>query len=97
MTLTELAEKSGIAKSAMSRYLNESREFPLNKANQVASALNISPEEIIGVGTKDETVDEFVNGLRSYQGKPVSEEQREYIRKSVKQFLDMTTKNKNEK
>lgn len=95
MTLTELAEKSGIAKSAMSRYLNGTREFPLNKANQVADALHISPEEIIGVGSKskkDETIDDFVNGLRSYQGKPVSKEQREFIRKSVKEFLDMTTK-----
>src|SRR5699024_9206231 len=44
----ELARRVGVAKSAMSRYLNLNREFPLNKVNEFSKALDLSPEYILG-------------------------------------------------
>lgn len=48
MTSTELAEKVGIAKSAMSRYENRTRQFPVNKISDFANALGTSPEYLLG-------------------------------------------------
>lgn len=48
MSLSELARRVGMAKSAVSRYLNGSREFPLNRANDFANALHISTEYLLG-------------------------------------------------
>ena len=48
MTSTELAEKVGIAKSAMSRYENRTRQFPVNKISDFANALETSPEYLLG-------------------------------------------------
>jgi len=48
MTSTELAEQVGIAKSAMSRYENRNRQFPVNKVSAFARALGTSPEYLLG-------------------------------------------------
>lgn len=54
-TLTELSEKVGMAKSALSRYFNKTREFPLNRVNEFADALGVSPEYILGFENPDIT------------------------------------------
>ena len=38
----------GVAKSAVSRYLNLTREFPLNRSEDFAKALSISTEYLLG-------------------------------------------------
>src|SRR5699024_6717392 len=48
LSSNELARRVGVAKSAMSRYLNLNREFPLNKVNEFSKALDLSPEYILG-------------------------------------------------
>lgn len=48
MSMTELADKAGVSKSTLSRYLSYSRDFPLNKAGDFARALNISTEYLLG-------------------------------------------------
>ena len=48
MSLSELARRVGVAKSAVSRYLNLTREFPLNRAEDFAKALHISTEYLLG-------------------------------------------------
>ena len=48
MSLSELARRVGIAKSAVSRYLNLTREFPLNRSEDFAKALSISTEYLLG-------------------------------------------------
>lgn len=39
-----------IAKSSVSRYLNKTSQFPLNKVNEFSRALNVTPEYLLGVG-----------------------------------------------
>ena len=43
MSMSELARRVGIAKSAISRYFNGTRELPLNKIEEFASALHTTP------------------------------------------------------
>lgn len=48
LSLSELARRVGMAKSAISRYFNRTREFPLNKVNDFANVLDLKPEYILG-------------------------------------------------
>ena len=50
MSLDELAGRVGVAKSTLSRYENEQREFPINDLGLYANALNTTVEELLGVG-----------------------------------------------
>lgn len=48
LSLSKLASRVGMAKSALSRYFNKTRQFPLNKATDFANALGISVEFLLG-------------------------------------------------
>lgn len=52
MSISELARQVGMSKSTISRYMNESREFPVNKVNLFAKVLNLEPEYILGFSEK---------------------------------------------
>lgn len=49
ISISELARRTGMAKSAVSRYFNKTREFPLNRVDDFAKALNVKPEYILGL------------------------------------------------
>ena len=49
MSMSELARRVGIAKSAISRYFNGTRELPLNRIGDFASALHTSPNFLLGM------------------------------------------------
>lgn len=58
VSISELARRVDMAKSAVSRYFNFSREFPLNRADDFAKALNISAEYLLGLELKGEHISE---------------------------------------
>ncbi|WP_347130087.1 LexA family transcriptional regulator [Staphylococcus hominis] len=47
-TSNELARKVGASKSTISRYLNKSRQFPVNKVDDYAKVFNVTSEYILG-------------------------------------------------
>lgn len=49
MSMSELARRVGTAKSAISRYFKGTREFPLNKVGEFASALDTTPDFLLGM------------------------------------------------
>lgn len=49
LSISELARRVGMAKSALSRYFNKTREFPLNRVDDFARALDVKPEYILGL------------------------------------------------
>lgn len=56
ISLSELARRVGMAKSGLSRYFNYTREFPLNKVNDFAKALNTTPQYILGFEESEKTI-----------------------------------------
>ncbi|MBM6615591.1 helix-turn-helix domain-containing protein [Desemzia sp. RIT804] len=48
-SISELARRTGMAKSAVSRYFNRTREFPLNRVDEFSKALGVSSEYILGI------------------------------------------------
>jgi transcriptional regulator with XRE-family HTH domain len=49
LSISEIARRVGMAKSAVSRYFNRSRQFPLNRVSEFAKAFGVSPEFILGI------------------------------------------------
>ena len=46
---SELARRVDMAKSAISRYFNKTRELPINRISDFAKALNVEPEYLLGI------------------------------------------------
>lgn len=63
LSMSELARRVNMAKSALSRYFNRTREFPLNRVNEFAKVLNLTPEYILGFDEHNEDINTIYNQL----------------------------------
>lgn len=71
ISLSELARQVGMAKSALSRYFNKTREFPLNRINDFAKVLHSTPEYILGFSNPELDITPIYNKLNSANQKDV--------------------------
>ncbi|MEQ7260102.1 helix-turn-helix transcriptional regulator [Lactococcus garvieae] len=53
LSISELARRVDMAKSAISRYFNYTREFPLNRADDFARVLGISTDYLLGISEEN--------------------------------------------
>ncbi|SDJ74639.1 helix-turn-helix domain-containing protein [Streptococcus gallolyticus] len=94
MSMSEFARRVGIAKSTMSRYFNRTREFPLNKADDFARALNISPEYLLGLEEEKTRTEIDLSNLREnvvlFDGKPLSDDDVNKIAQIIELSLGVT-------
>lgn len=88
LSISELARRVDMAKSAISRYFNRTREFPLNKVDDFAKALDLDSAYILGF-SKEKTqlsdINTIYNDLEPVRQKRVfkfAKEQLEEQRKS---------------
>ncbi len=90
LSISEIARRVDMAKSAVSRYFNRTREFPLNRAREFAKAFGIEPDYLLGMDyelpTNIEFLDEVVNipvvGSIA-AGRPITAEQ------NIEEYLPM--------
>ena len=94
MSMSEFARQVGIAKSTMSRYFNRTREFPLNKADDFAKALDISPEYLLGLEEERPRPEIDLSNLRDnivlFDGKPLSDDDVNKIAQIIELSLGVT-------
>lgn len=64
LSISELARRVDMAKSAISRYFNRTREFPLNKVDDFAKALDLDSAYILGF-SKEKTQLSDINTIYS--------------------------------
>ena len=76
LSTSELARRTDMAKSTVSRYLNKSREFPLNRADDFARVLKVTPEYLLGLEEKKNSFDTIAAHL---EGELTDEEWQEVI------------------
>lgn len=88
MSMSELARNVGIAKSTMSRYFNKTREFPLNRADDFAKALNISTEFLLGIDLNNEVDSSELLGIY----RELEEQRRKIVLDTAKEQLEEQTK-----
>lgn len=55
LSVEELSKRVGIAKSTLSRYENEQRDFPINDIELYANALDTTVEYLLGITPNDTT------------------------------------------
>lgn len=85
LSMSELARRVGIAKSTMSRYFNKTREFPLNRADDFARALNITPEYLLGI-QKESNVDQAeIISIYNKLGQPRQEKVLSYAKDQLEE------------
>ena len=94
LNLKETAIKAGIGENSIYRWKSQS---PTTESlTKVAQVLGVSTDYLLG--NDDDTkkdglsVDEAVDNLRSYQGKPVSDDQKEVLKDLIKGYLDRNSK-----
>lgn len=97
ISMSELARRTGIAKSTLSRYFNKTREFPLNRADTFTKVLGITTEYLLGMEatpTKEPTPTIDLSNLRErvvlFDGKPLSDEDVEKITKIIELSLEVS-------
>ena len=76
LSTSELARRTDMAKSTVSRYLNKSREFPLNRADDFARVLKVTPEYLLGL---EENNNSFETIAAHLEGELTDEEWQEVI------------------
>lgn len=76
LSTSELARRTDMAKSTISRYLNKSREFPLNRADDFARVLKVTPEYLLGLEEKNNSFETIAAHL---EGELTDEEWQEVI------------------
>lgn len=94
ISLSELARKTNMAKSGISRYFNKTRTFPLNRADSFAKALGVTPEYLLGVKPTKKEPDFSETDLRrmaenakTFDGKPLNEDDIEAIQNIIEIYL----------
>ena len=94
MSLIALNDKAGLGKNTIYTW---KRVKPGTSAlEKVAKVLGVSTDYLLGNDSdrkKDGlSVDEAVDNLRPYQGKPVSDDQKEVLKDLIKGYLDRNSK-----
>ena len=94
ISLSELARKTNMAKSGISRYFNKTRTFPLNRAAAFATALGVTPEFLLGVKPVKKEPDlsnldlrELAKSAKTFDGKPLNEEDIVAIQNIIEGYL----------
>ena len=93
LSLQSLAKKAGLGVNSIYKWKTQSPQS--DKLEKVASALGVSVDYLLGKSesqttsdNKDLDVEEAIDSMRSYQGKDISESQREVLRGIIKGYLD---------
>ena len=97
MSMSELANKAGVSKSTLSRYLSGSRVFPLNKSDDFASALGLTTEQFLDVtpspkDTASNDIDNIIDNAMMFDGKPLTEDDKRAIRGIIAGYMSSKEK-----
>lgn len=97
--LRTLASKAGLGETTIYGWKNRTPDS--SKLEAVARALGVSVDYLLGKDDEEETgnnthdmeVEEALNSVRMYQGKPISDAQRETMKGIIRAYLDAQDKN----
>lgn len=100
MSVSEVERKAGLSENYL--YTWKKSDNPRKKSiESVANVLGVSVDYLLGKtekeepmnNTRDMEVEEALNSVRMYQGKPISDAQRETMKGIIRAYLDAQDKN----
>ena len=94
LSLVELNDKAGLGKNSI--YTWKRVKPGAASLDKVAKVLGVTTDYLLGNDDEKKkdglSVDEAVDNLRPYQGKPISDDQKEIIKDLIKGYLDRKNK-----
>ncbi|KAF0375327.1 helix-turn-helix domain-containing protein [Pediococcus acidilactici] len=98
-SLAQVNEKAHLGTNTI--YSWKTKEPSFNNLQAVAKVLDVSVDYLLGKTdietpkkeTRDLEVEEALNSVRTYQGKPISDAQRETMKGIIRAYLDAQDKN----
>lgn len=99
LSLSELARRVGMAKSALSRYFNKTRQFPLNKVQDFAEVLGVSSEYILGFDVENtckNDITSIYNKLETPRQKIVYHTAEKQLKEQTSNIIRFPSKSTNE-
>lgn len=92
MTQTELANKMGLDKSIMSKVENGTRKVSSDELRNLSNIFNVSADYLLGKTNKKSdnelSLDEAVNSVMSFEGRPVTDHDRKMMKSLWKSYLE---------
>lgn len=92
MTQTELANKMGLDKSIMSKVENGTRKVSSDELRNLSNIFNVSADYLLGkTNNKSDnelSLDEAVNSVMSFEGRPVTDHDRKMMKSLWKSYLE---------
>lgn len=95
VTRKKLADDLDVSYTTLSDWVNGNSYPRIDKIEMMANYFHVSKADLVEQNKKPSTlsVDEAINSLNSYQGKPVSDDQKAIIKDLIKGYLDRSNKN----
>lgn len=92
MTQTELAKKMGLDKSSMSKIENGTRKVSSDELRKLSDIFDVSADYLLGIVSKesnnDLSLDEAVDSVMSFDGRPVTDHDRQMMKSLWKSYLE---------
>ncbi|HJA22435.1 MAG TPA: helix-turn-helix domain-containing protein [Candidatus Limosilactobacillus intestinipullorum] len=92
MTQTELAKKMGLDKSSMSKIENGTRKVSSDELRKLSDIFDVSADYLLGTVSKksnnDLSLDEAVDSVMSFDGRPVTDHDRQMMKSLWKSYLE---------
>lgn len=85
-SLQEVAQKAGLSSNVIYQY--RSKTNPTEKTlTKIAEALDVTVDELEGKSAEDD-LDKAIDNARSFDGKPISDEDREKVRNILRGYFE---------
>lgn len=88
ITIAELERSTGISNGQIRRWDKSSPKA--ENLSKVADYFNVSTDYLLGREDSNEnpSIDDIVDNLRSYQGKPIPDDEKDVLKDIIKGYLD---------
>ena len=95
MSQSELAKRLGIDKSSMNKIEKGTRKVSSEELDKIASIFDVSTDYLLGRNTPDKKhieqetdLDKAIDESRSFDGKPISDHDREVVKKILRGYFN---------
>ena len=87
LTQTDLAKMINVSQQTITKWENDNAEPSGSAVKSLAKVLNVSSDYILGIENEDFTVEQALNSVMSFDGKPMTDNDREIIEGIIRAYM----------
>lgn len=88
MTQTDLAKLINVSQQTITKWENNSAEPSGGAIKSLAKVFSVSSDYILGIENKNKTIEQALASVMSYDGKPMTNNDREILKGIIEAYLD---------